>query len=101
MPDVKEEHVGAVRGETGVGGRVGPWHCRDNSIAGQEVFFLGRSSDRPAARTQVRVLVKLVGGPLPDPLGHPAAPAMPARRSTGHNRLLVNKRVQTCGRVGA
>jgi hypothetical protein len=29
-------------------------HCRDSFIAGQEVYFLGRSSDRPALRTQVR-----------------------------------------------
>jgi hypothetical protein len=40
--------------ETGVVGRVGPRHCRDSFIAGQDVFYLGRISNRPGVRTQVR-----------------------------------------------
>ncbi len=40
--------------KTGVDGRSWPSHCRGSFVASQEVFYLGRPSDRPALRTQVR-----------------------------------------------
>src|SRR5258705_9964706 len=96
MPDVEGEHVKAVRKtrKTGVDGRVWPSHCRDSFIASQDVFYLGRISDRPVKQPRSEGLMKLTGGPLPGPLGHPAASATPARGSTEHHRLLVNKRVR-------
>ena len=54
-------------------GRVWPWHCRDSFIANQDVFYSGRSSNRPVQEPRPEGLVKLIGGPLPGPLGHPAA----------------------------
>jgi hypothetical protein len=36
-------------------------------------------------------LAKLIGGPLPGPLGHPAAP--PGAQKHGRSRLLLDKRV--------
>jgi hypothetical protein len=50
-----------------------PSHCRDSFIANQDVFYSERSSNRPVQEPRPEELVKLIGGPLPGPLGHPAA----------------------------
>ena len=78
---------------TGLDG-LKPSHCRDSFIVTQDVFYSGRTSNRPVHEPRSEGLVKLIGGPLPGPLGHPAALVhKTARRSTGTlNRLLVNKR---------
>ena len=38
-----------------------------------DVFYSGRSSNRPVQELRSEGLVKLIGGPRPGPLGHPAA----------------------------
>ena len=72
-------------------GRVWPPHCRDSVIANQEVCFPGRISNRPVHEPRSEELRKLIGGPLPGPLGHSAAPSK--RRAEAPKGLLVNKRV--------
>ena len=44
-----------------------PWHCRDSFIVNQDVFYSGRSSNRPVQEPRSEGLVKLIGGPLPGP----------------------------------
>ena len=73
--------------------RVGLSHCRDRFIADQEVFYLGRPSNRPVQEPRSEGLAKLIGGPLPGPLGHPAARAEHRGRAEALLRLLVDKRV--------
>jgi hypothetical protein len=87
--------------QTGVVGRVWPSHCRDSFIASQEVFFLGRPSNRPVQESWSEWLVKLNGGPLPSPLGHPAALTKSAQKHG--TPPVAGKQVgtQTCRCVGA
>jgi hypothetical protein len=88
--------------KTGVDGLSGPSHCRDSFIVSQDVFYSGRTSNRPVREPRSEGLVKLIGGPLPGPLGHPAAfaAASRARRSTVE---AAGKQAgtQTCRRVNA
>jgi hypothetical protein len=58
------------------------WYCRVSFIANQHVFLLRRSSNRPVEEPWSEELVKLIGGPLPDPLGHPAAPESAQKHGT-------------------
>jgi hypothetical protein len=85
-----------------VDGFVGPPHCRDSLIVNQDVFYSGRFSNRPVQEPRSKGLTKLIGGPLPGPLGHPAAfaAALRARRSTVE---AAGKQAgtQTCRRVNA
>ena len=74
-------------------GRVGPSHCRDSFIVSQDVFYSGRTSNRPVQEPRSEGLVKLIGGPRPNPLGHPAALAEHRGRAEALLRLLVDKRV--------
>jgi hypothetical protein len=85
-----------------VGGRIRPSHCRDSFIANQEVFYLGRSSNRPVREPWSEVLVKLIGGPLPGPLGHPAALLLCGVQKHGTPPAAGKQAgTQTCRRVGA
>ena len=53
----------------------------------QSAFLLSWTIQQPPSTgTRLGGLVKLIGGPLPDPLGDPAGPER-ARRSTGHRQL--------------
>jgi hypothetical protein len=84
----------------GRGRSLRPSHCRNNFIASQEVFYLGRSSNRPVQEPWSEGLVKLIGGPLPDPLGHPAA-LMSAQKHGTSPAAGRQAGTQTCRCVGA
>ena len=87
---------------TGVVGLFKPLYFRDSFIVSQDVFYSGRASDRPVQEPRSEGLVKLIDGPLPGPLGHPAvfAAASRARRSTV-GAAGKQAGTQTCRRVNA
>jgi hypothetical protein len=43
-----------------VDSRVGLWHCRESFIANQDVFYSGRSSNRPVQKPRSEGLVELI-----------------------------------------
>ena len=79
--------------KTGVGELIRRIAGRDSSTD-HGCLLPGRTSNRPAVRTQVRGAGETdLVDPLPDPLGHPAALLQHSAQKHGHlNRLLVNKR---------